>query len=118
MTPAQYTVAEQETLVILPRGPRRAGRPRPVAERPPSYRLPGRAPVAAAAAVSALTLAVTAVSGDPAVLAGLAVAKTLPDSIPTTCPCKALAGSLFRVQSLSRNPMVARNATRANVTVQ
>jgi superfamily II DNA or RNA helicase len=68
-----YTGAEQETLVILPRGPRRAGRPRPVAERPPSYRRPGRAPVAAAAAVSVLTLVVTGVSGDPAVLAGLAV---------------------------------------------
>jgi superfamily II DNA or RNA helicase len=71
-----YSGAEQETLVILPRRPGRGGQEMPVAvvERPPSYRLPRRGPVAAAAAVSGLTVVIAALSRDPAVLAGLAVA--------------------------------------------
>jgi superfamily II DNA or RNA helicase len=68
-----YSGAEQETLVILPRRAGRAGRDRPAAGRPPSYRLPRRGPVTSAAAVSALTLVITALSRDPAVLAGLAI---------------------------------------------
>jgi hypothetical protein len=68
-----YAGAEQETLVVLPR---RAGPARllpPVADQPPCYRIPEKAPVGIAAAASVLTLAVTAVSRDPAVLAGLAI---------------------------------------------
>jgi hypothetical protein len=69
-----YSAAEQETLVILPRRARRAGQERPVADRPPSYRLPRRGPLTAAAAVSALTVVITVLSRDPAVLAGLVLA--------------------------------------------
>ena len=66
-----YAGAEQETLVILPR---KAGHPRPVSEHPPSYRIPSRSPVTVASFVSAFAVAVTAAGGDPAVLAGLAIA--------------------------------------------
>lgn len=65
-----YAAAEQETLVIRPR---RAAESRPVAEQPPGYRLPGRSAAAAGAAAGGLTVAVAALSRDPAVLAGLAV---------------------------------------------
>jgi len=69
-----YSGAEQETLVILPRRPRYPSQQQPVVDRPPSYRLPRRGPVTAAATVSALAVVIAALGGDPAVLAGLAVA--------------------------------------------
>jgi superfamily II DNA or RNA helicase len=68
-----YAGAEQETLVVLPRRPARADRsPRP-AEQPPRYRIPRKAPVGAAAAVTVVTLAAAAVTRDAAVLTGLAL---------------------------------------------
>jgi superfamily II DNA or RNA helicase len=65
-----YAGTEQETLVILPRGP---GRPRPAAPaRPPRYRPSQRGPLTLAALAAALVLVITVATGDPAVLAGLA----------------------------------------------
>jgi superfamily II DNA or RNA helicase len=74
-----YAGTEQETLVVLPRRLPH-GRPtpvRPVTEHPPRYGVAGqpqRWPVRLAAAVAAVTVISTAASGDPAVLAYLALA--------------------------------------------
>ncbi|HEY7144752.1 MAG TPA: DEAD/DEAH box helicase family protein [Streptosporangiaceae bacterium] len=66
-----YAGTEQESLVILPRHP---GRARQLSDTPPRYRLSQKGPAAAAALAAAVVLVVTAATGNPAVLAGLAVA--------------------------------------------